>query len=236
MNVQRSSLLAGAEQVQGLPIVIDVMRAFTTSAVLFSLGIESLILVSTAEEAFALRAQYGYLLEGEDRGVKIEGFDFGNSPTELLRLPPERLLGQTVVLRTSAGTQGVVAAIKQSNRVILGSFVMAKSIAAYVHQQNPAAVSIVAMGQRLLETAPEDEACANYLEHLLAGKPYDHFATLWQCMNTPFIQRCLHGDVTYLPPEDILLSLQRDIFDFVLIAEKVDGLIRVSQIRVDLNR
>ena len=229
MIVNRSSLLAGAEQAQGLPIVIDVLRAFTTSAVLFSLGIESLILISTAEEAFALREQYGYLLEGENNGVKIEGFDFGNSPTELLRTPPERLRGKTVVLRTSAGTQGVVAAIKQSERVILGSFVMAKSIAAYVRQQNPETVSIVAMGQRLLETAPEDEACAAYLEHLLADKPYDHFETLWSCMNTPYIQRCLHKDVAYLPPEDILLCLQRDIFDFVLIAEKVDGLIRVSK-------
>jgi 2-phosphosulfolactate phosphatase len=230
MNILRGSLLASAEQVQGLPIVIDVLRAFTTSAVLFSLGIESLILVSSAEEAFALRGQYGYLLEGENNGVKIEGFDFGNSPTELLRTPPERLHGKTVVLRTSAGTQGVVAAIKQSERVILGSFVMAKSIADYVRQQNPEMVSIVAMGQRLLETAPEDEACADYLEHLLAGKPYDHFATLWSCMNTPFIQRCLHRAVDYLPPEDILLCLQRDIFDFVLIAENVDGLIRVSRL------
>ena len=230
MIVNRSSLLAGAEQAQGLPIVIDVLRAFTTSAVLFSLGIESLILISTAEEAFALREQYGYLLEGENNGVKIEGFDFGNSPTELLRTPPERLRGKTVVLRTSAGTQGVVAAIKQSERVILGSFVMAKSIAAYVRQQNPETVSIVAMGQRLLETAPEDEACAAYLEHLLADKPYNHFETLWSCMNTPYIQRCLHKDVAYLPPEDILLCLQRDIFDFVLIAEKVDGLIRVSKV------
>jgi len=230
MIVNRSSLLAGAEQAQGLPIVIDVLRAFTTSAVLFSLGIESLILISTAEEAFALRDQYGYLLEGENNGVKIEGFDFGNSPTELLRTPPERLRGKTVVLRTSAGTQGVVAAIKQSERVILGSFVMAKSIAAYVRQQNPETVSIVAMGQRLLETAPEDEACAAYLEHLLADKPYNHFETLWSCMNTPYIQRCLHKDVAYLPPEDILLCLQRDVFDFVLIAEKVDGLIRVSKV------
>jgi len=229
MIVNRSSLLAGAEQAQGLPIVIDVLRAFTTSAVLFSLGIESGILVSTAEEAFALRDQYGYLLEGENNGVKIEGFDFGNSPTELLRTPPERLRGKTVVLRTSAGTQGVVAAIKQSERVILGSFVMAKSIAAYVRQHNPEIVSIVAMGQRLLETAPEDEACAAYLEHLLADKPYNHFETLWSCMNTPYIQRCLHKDVAYLPPEDILLCLQRDVFDFVLIAEKVDGLIRVSK-------
>src|SRR5690349_11122314 len=178
MNILRGSLLASAKQIQGLPIIIDVLRAFTTSAVLFSRGIESLILVSTAEEAFALRDQYGYLLEGENNGIKIEGFDFGNSPTELLQLLPERLYGKTVVLRTSAGTQGVVAAIRQSQRVILGSFVMAKAIAVYVHHQNPDTVSIVAMGQRLLETAPEDEACADYLEHLLADKPYDHFATL----------------------------------------------------------
>lgn len=230
MNIQRGSLLASAEQVQGLPIIIDVLRAFTTSAVLFSRGIESLILVSTAEEAFALREQYGYLLEGENNGIKIEGFDFGNSPTELLRTPRERLYGKTVVLRTSAGTQGVVAAIEQSAHVILGSFVMAKSIATFVRQQNLDTVSIVAMGQRLLEIAPEDEACAGYLEHLLADKPYDHFATLWSCMNTPFIQRCLHGEVHYVPPEDILLCLQRDLFDFVLIAEKVDGLIKVSRL------
>ncbi|MBI1282173.1 MAG: 2-phosphosulfolactate phosphatase [Anaerolineaceae bacterium] len=233
MIVQRSSLLSGAEQAQGLPVIIDVLRAFTTSAVLFSLGIESLILVSTAEESFALRAKYGCWLAGEDGGIKIEGFDSGNSPTELLRLPPDTLRGKTVALRSSAGTQGAVAALKNVPRVILGSYVMAKSIAAYVRQQNPDHVSIVGMGQRLLETAPEDEACAAYLDHLLMGKPYDHFATHWECMNTPFIQRCLHGEVHYVPPEDILLCLQRDLFDFVLVAEKVDNLIRVSQVRID---
>ncbi len=232
MKVQRGSLLSGAEQAQGLPIIIDVLRAFTTSAVLFSLGIESLILVSTAEESFALREKYGCWLAGEDGGIKIEGFDSGNSPTELLRLSPDTLRGKTVVLRSSAGTQGVVAALKNVNRVILGSYVMAKSIAAYVHQQNPETVNIIGMGQRLLETAPEDEACAAYLEHLLTNKPYDHFATIWSCMNTPFIQRCLHGEVHYVPPEDILLCLQRDLFDFVLVAEKVDGLIKVSQVTV----
>ncbi len=229
MKVQRDSLLSGAEQAQGLPIIIDVLRAFTTSAVLFSLGIENLILVSTPEESFALRDLHGYWLAGEDGGIKVEGFDSGNSPTELLRLPPETLLGKTVVLRSSAGTQGVVAALKHVPRVILGSYVMSQSIAAYVRQQNPEIVSIVGMGQRLLETAPEDEACAAYLGHLLTGKLYDHFAAIWSCINSPFIQRCLHGEVHHVPPEDILLCLQRDIFDFVLVAEKVDGLIKVSK-------
>lgn len=235
MIIQRGSLLASAERAQGLPIVIDVLRAFSTSAVFFSLGIKSLILVGSPEEAFALRDQHGYLLAGENNGVKIDGFDFGNSPTELLRTPPERLRGKTVVLRTSAGTQGVVAAMKNTPRVILGSYLMAKSIAAYVRNQNPEIVSIAAMGQRLLETAPEDEACASYLEHLLADKPYDHFSTIWSCVNTPFIQRCLHGELPHIPPEDVLLCLQRDLFDFVLIAEKVDGLIRVTKHEVGLN-
>lgn len=154
MNVQRGSLLASAEQVQGLPIIIDVLRAFTTSPVLFSLGIENLVLVSTAEEAFSLREKHNYLLAGENNGIKIDGFDFGNSPSELLRLPVGALRGKTVVLRTSAGTQGVVAAIQNSDQVILGSFVMAKAIATYVQRLNPDTVSMVAMGQRLLEAAP----------------------------------------------------------------------------------
>ncbi len=231
MNVQRGSLLASAEQVQGLPIIIDVLRAFTSSPVLFSLGIESLILVSTAEEAFALREKHGYLLAGENNGVKIEGFDFGNSPSELLRLPTGILFGKTVVLRTSAGTQGVVAAIQHSGQVILGSFVMAKAIAAYVKRLNPDTVSLVAMGQRLLEKAPEDEACAAYLDHLLTGKPYDHYAALWECLNAPLIHGWLHGGAEHIPPEDIFLCLQRDLFDFVLIAERdAEGLIRVQKI------
>ncbi|MCA0458213.1 MAG: 2-phosphosulfolactate phosphatase [Chloroflexi bacterium] len=233
MNVRRGSLLADAEQVEGLPIIIDVLRAFTTSPVLFSLGIESLILVSTAEEAFALREKHGCLLAGENNGIKIDGFDFGNSPTELLRLPAGELNGKTVVLRTSAGTQGVVAAMKRSQQVILGSFVMAKAIAAYVRQQNPDTVSMVAMGQRLLEKAPEDEACAAYFEHLLAGKPYDHYAALWECINTPLINGWLHGGAEHIPPEDIFLCLQRDLFDFVLVAEMVDGVIRVSKVSTD---
>ena len=205
MKVQRGSLLSGAEQAQGLPIIIDVLRAFTTSAVLFSLGIENLILVSTAEESFALRDQYGCWLAGEDRGIKIEGFDSGNSPTELLRLPPDTLRGKTVVLRSSAGTQGVVAALKNVNRVILGSYVMAKSIATYIRQQNPDLVTIIGMGQRLLETAPEDEACADYLEHLLTAKSYDYFTAVWTCMNAPLIRGWLHNESEDIPPEDVLL-------------------------------
>ena len=92
MNVQRGSLLVGAQQARGLPIIIDVLRAFTTAAVLFDGGIEQLILVADPQEAFDLRQRHGYLLAGENGGVKIDGFDFGNSPTELLRLPPERRL------------------------------------------------------------------------------------------------------------------------------------------------
>ncbi len=101
MNIQRLSLVAGAQQAEGLPIVIDVLRAFTTSAVLFALGLERLILVDAPEEAFALRERHGWLLAGEQGAVKIAGFDYGNSTAELLRAGSERFHGQTLVLRTS---------------------------------------------------------------------------------------------------------------------------------------
>lgn len=230
MKVLRKSLLTGAMETEGLPVVIDVMRAFTTSAVLFSLGLEDLFLVSTADEAFALREQRGCLIAGESQGVKITGFDFGNSPTELLQQGAERFRGQSLVLRTSAGTQGVVAAIQRADRVILGSFVMARAIARYIYEQSTATVvSLIAMGSKADVPAVEDETCADYLEHLLMSASYDHMQAIMQCANNPFIQRGLRGELDYLPPQDILLCLQRDLFDFVLIAEKRDGLIQVKR-------
>lgn len=232
MNIQRLSLMAGAQQAEGLPIVIDVLRAFTTSAVLFALGLERLILVDAPEEAFALREQHGWLLAGEQGGVKIAGFDYGNSPAELLRAGSERFHRQTLVLRTSSGTRGVAAAIQHAPSVILGSLVMAEAITNYVKISGAAAVSIVAMGSHGLTPSIEDEVCAELLEHRLSGQPYGWLAGLHRCLNDAYIRQALHGELDYLPPDDIVLCLQPDLFDFVLVARRHDGLIEANRIPV----
>src|SRR5574342_650993 len=90
----------------GLVIAIDVIRAFTTAACVLSRGADSIIPVGTIEEALAIREQNpDWLVCGEMKGIPPPGFNFGNSPTQVLDLD---LRGRTVVQRTSAGTQGIV--------------------------------------------------------------------------------------------------------------------------------
>ena len=86
MKIHFDRLLAGAQQARGTAVIIDVFRAFTCTPLLFSLGIEKSILVSTPQEAFALKSQdQALLLSGEVSGIPIEGFDLGNSPSEILK-------------------------------------------------------------------------------------------------------------------------------------------------------
>ena len=75
------SLLPGAQEAEGLAVVIDVFRCFTTEAVAFANGAKEIVLVAEIEEAFELqKLGRGDLLMGEVGGKKPEGFDFGNSP------------------------------------------------------------------------------------------------------------------------------------------------------------
>ena len=86
MEVTHTRLLEGAQTAKGVAVIIDVFRAFTCAPLLFSLGIQKSILVSTPEEAFALKEQNSeLLLIGEVGGIPIDGFDLGNSPSEILR-------------------------------------------------------------------------------------------------------------------------------------------------------
>src|SRR6185369_13813504 len=71
--------LAGAREADGVVVVIDVMRAFTTAAYAFDAGLTEIELVSTAEQAFAVE---GFRM-GEIGGRLIPGFDHNNSPSRL---------------------------------------------------------------------------------------------------------------------------------------------------------
>src|SRR5688500_227387 len=66
VDIRLGSLLHGAQEAEGVIIIIDVFRAFTTAAVAFARGVEKIILVAEVAEALALRAQgKGQLCMGE---------------------------------------------------------------------------------------------------------------------------------------------------------------------------
>ena len=102
------------------------IRAFTTAAYAFGVGATAIYLVATVEQALAFKAAHPDVLAmGEDRGRRPEGFDFPNSPAAVSRAD---LDGRTLVQRTSAGTQGVVAAV-DATRLWAASLVCASATA-----------------------------------------------------------------------------------------------------------
>ena len=231
MQITRGSLQAGALAARGLAVVIDVFRAFTCAPMLFSFGVEKSILVSTPAEAFALKQKDpDLLLIGEVDGAPIEGFDFGNSPSRILCQDPGTFQGKTVVQRTSSGVQGVLAALKHSEEVLLGSFSLAGSTARYILSKQPPKISVVAMGWNMKELTPEDEWCASYIVHLLGVGPYDHFQALREILAHGQAQKFLRNAKPHFPAEDPVLCLQRDLYDFVLKAEREEGKVIVRKI------
>ncbi|MBL7972076.1 MAG: 2-phosphosulfolactate phosphatase, partial [Prolixibacteraceae bacterium] len=105
MKIEILQLLEGAKKSQGLTVIIDVFRAFSTACYAFDAGIQRIYPVGDLAEAYRLKEQNpGYLLVGERNEKKPEGFDFGNSPSQLLNT---NLNGKTMVHTTSSGTQGI---------------------------------------------------------------------------------------------------------------------------------
>ncbi len=226
--VKRENLMAGAGRAEGLTVIIDVFRAFTCAPILFSFGVERYILEPDPARGLALRTGPEFVLIGEVNEVPIEGFDLGNSPSEIMRRGRGFFAGKTVVHRTTAGVRGVRAAVSAgAEEVLLGSFLTARAVASYIREKQPPVVTIVPMGIRGESPAPEDETCADYLQSLLQGTVYDHLDTLNRVVFNETAQKFLRGDKQYLPREDPLIALQRDLFSFALRAEERDGLIEV---------
>jgi len=231
MEVTHTRLLEGAQTAKGVAVIIDVFRAFTCTPLLFSLGIQKSILVSTPEEAFALKENNSELvLIGEVFGVPIEGFDLGNSPSEILKKGEAFFNGKTVVQRTSSGVQGVLMALDVADVVLPASYALARSTAHYILSMQPPRVSIVSLGWALKYTAPEDEWCGVYIGHLLGVNDYNHNAALEAILFNQETQKFFDPGKPHFPPEDPVMCLQLNIHDFVLRAARDDGVVVVNKI------
>ena len=233
MDISRASLLEGAKAARGVAVIIDVFRAFTCSPLLFSLGIQKSILVSTPEDAFVLKEDNKDLvLIGEVDGIPIEGFDLGNSPCEILKHGASYFKGKTVVQRTSSGVQGAIAALEVADEVLPASYALAGSTARYILSKQPSRVSLVAMGWSLKEIAPEDEWCARYIAHLLGKGDYNINEALGDILLNRLTQKFFNPDQPYFPPEDPILCLQSNIYDFILKVEREDNLVAIHKVDI----
>ena len=167
MDISILELLDGAKQARGATVIIDVFRAFSLEPIVLDQGVERLIAIGSEEIARAQKQQNpSFVLIGERQGRKPEGFDYGNSPSEVEGIS---FHGKTVLHTTSAGTQGLSAASK-ADIIFAASLVNARATASVIKQMHPSQVSLVCMGWEGRRKTEEDLLCAQYIRSLLLGE------------------------------------------------------------------
>jgi 2-phosphosulfolactate phosphatase len=221
MEITILQLLEGAQKAEGLTVIIDVFRAFSTACYAFSKGIQRIYPVGNLERAYLMKEQNpAYILVGERNEQKPEGFDFGNSPSQLLE---SDLRGKTMVHTTSSGTQGIANA-KNADEILTGSFVNASAIIRYIRMQNPDKVSLVCMGYSCEYPTDEDTLLAVWLKNELEGIPNDFDSIVEKIRKGDGARFFAPEKQEWAPKADFDLCLALNRFDFVLKVKQENGI------------
>ncbi len=222
MEIRLLSLLDGARRAAGTVVIIDVYRAFTAAAVALRGGAARLLLVDSPQAAFSLRRQgQGDLCLGEVSGVKVPGFDFGNSPHELSRAD---VRGKTLIQSTSAGTRGIVAAAG-ADALFAAALVNAEATVDAVLAEWPSLVCIVAMGTDGSARSDEDEQCALYLRNRLLGRRPDPAAVRSLVLAAHDSAKFDDPRRPHFDPRDRDMALQIDSIPFAIRVRSENGLL-----------
>ena len=219
MRIRILELLGGAREASGLTVIIDVFRAFTAECYMKKAGAAHIYPVGAVETARRLREEHpDWLLCGERHGVRLPGFEFGNSPTQF---DEADITGRTVIHTTSSGTQGIISA-SGASEILTGSLVNAAAIARYIKKSGAEDVSLVCMGVEGVRPAPEDELCAKYIRSLLEGTELDRNAELDRVFRSSEGQKFFDpGRQDVYPEPDYRRSTEFDKFDFILRVKKI---------------
>ena len=216
MKVEILEFVNGARKAKGVAVIIDVFRAFSVGCYAFDAGAVRIIATAGVDDAFQLKKKYiNSVLVGEREEKKIEGFDFGNSPTEIIKTD---LHGKTVIHTTTAGTNGLINAVN-ADVVITGSIVNAGAIVRYIKALNPEHVSLVAMGYRATLSADEDLLCAEMIAAGLNDRSNIYEKRISDLQNTSGKRFFNPDNIDFSPPTDFFLCTMRNRFNFVLKAE-----------------
>ena len=233
MKIKILELIEGAKKAEGLTVIIDVFRAFTTECYCFAGGALKSYPIGSMEEAFALKKEHpDWVLLGERGGAKVAGCDLGNSPWDAMNYD---FRGKTMIHSTSAGTQGIVnAARADATQIITGSLVNARAVCDYIRAQDPERVSLIAMGKAGVASVPEDLLAAEYMRALLErDRSFDIGGKI------DFLKD--HGGEQFFDPalahifprEDYPLCVALNRFPFVLRVEREEG--RLVILKKDVN-
>ena len=205
--------IAECDQVQGTAVVIDVLRAFSTAAWAFHLGVERIVLTADLDDALRIKASIPHALAMKD-SRPMQGFELSNSPVELQ--VANALAGATIVQRTTHGTVGAWAA-RAAEQLYCASFLVASSTAEAIRRSGASNVYFVVTGED--GAAEEDRACAEYIAVLIedtAASAAPYLARAQASPTAALLANRIADGAPGVHALDIETCLRTDVFDFVM--------------------
>ncbi|MFN9721298.1 MAG: 2-phosphosulfolactate phosphatase [Planctomycetota bacterium] len=160
------SLLDSKQLAGATAVIIDVLRASSTIITALANGATAVAPCSNPEEARAIREQRPAgttLLGGERGGVRIDGFDYGNSPAEYSR---ERVADKLLSFTTTNGTRALLSS-RNAQTILIGAFLNRAAIISRLKSES-SAIHLVCAGTDGVITG-EDVLFAGAVVDDLAG-------------------------------------------------------------------
>jgi 2-phosphosulfolactate phosphatase len=222
---------AEAGEAIGAVVAVDVLRAFTTAAYALAGGARHVYLVATVAEALAIKASDPTIVAmGEEHGHRPAGFDLSNSPAAVVAAGPA-LRDRVIVQRTSAGTQGVVAA-RAATRLWCASLVVASATAAAVRASGLGVPTYILTGRDPaagLDSGSDDRLTAELIERARLGWPLAAERTARDVAASPEAAHTLQLGPASAPQQDIELAVRVDAFAFAMEALRTPAGIRLER-------
>ena len=112
---------------KSIVVVVDLLRATSVISTAFECGVKAVIPVETPEEALTYKNIPNHIIAAERNTLKIDGFDYGNSPYHYLN---NDVNNKTLVLTTTNGTRAINLA--NNHQLITASFVNLNSVVEFI--------------------------------------------------------------------------------------------------------
>lgn len=107
-------------------VIIDVLRATSVMTTALANGVKGIYPYKDIESVIEnSKKDSNPLLCGERKGLKIDGFDCGNSPLEY---PSEKVAGRYMYMTTSNGTRAIEKCAETADTIYIGAFLNIGSI------------------------------------------------------------------------------------------------------------
>ncbi len=195
---------AEARNVSGAAVLIDIFRATSTIPVILLKGAEAVIPFPKIRDARRYARESGDVVTvGERYGIRIPGFNFNNSPSDIYAAELE---GKKVAFTSTNGTR-VLGLLQNASEIVTSSFINHTATAEWLSSREE--IWIV-RADRPDGRSQEDDIYADFLKRSLLGEEpdQDHYRELIrECNGSKTLGRLGYA-------RDVEMALRIDLVDF----------------------